>query len=66
MNNTVFGKTMENMRKYRGIKFVRTKPRMNYLVSERNYHTTKILSETLSAIGMKKTLSKPIYLALSI
>ena len=40
MNNLVFGKTMENVRKHIDIKLVATKPRMNYLVSELKYHTT--------------------------
>ena len=39
MNNTVLGKNMENVRKHRNIKFVKTERRRNYLVSEPNYHT---------------------------
>ena len=39
MNNAVFGKTMENMRKNRDIKLTTTK-RGNYLVSEPNYRAT--------------------------
>ena len=39
MNNAVFGKTMENMRKNRDIKLTTTK-RGNYLVSEQNYRAT--------------------------
>ena len=41
MNNSVFGKTMENVRKHRDIKLVTTDKRRNQLVSEPSYHTTK-------------------------
>ena len=47
MNNAVFGKTIENVRKHRNIKLVTRENRRNYLVSEPNYHTTKLLSENL-------------------
>ena len=40
MNNSVFGKTMENVRNHRDIKLVTTNERRNKLVSEPNYHTT--------------------------
>ena len=67
MNNEVFGKTMENVRNHRDIKFVTTERRRNYLVSEPNYHNTKLFSGNLLAIEMKKTqifLNKPVYLGL--
>ena len=68
MNNGIFGKTIENVRKHRDIKLVTIDKRRNRLVSEPNYHTTKWLSEKLLAIEMKKTkvkMNKPIYLDLS-
>ena len=37
MNNSVSGKTMENVRKHRDIKLVTTDKRRNQLVSEPNY-----------------------------
>ena len=39
INDSVFGKTMRNVRKHRDIKFVTTDKRRNQLVSESNYHT---------------------------
>ena len=69
MNNAVFGKTMENVRKHRDIKLVTTDKRRNQLVTESNFHKTKWFSENLLAIEMKKTkvkMNKPIYLGLSI
>ena len=41
MNNSVFAKTMENVKKHRDIKSVTTDKQRNQLVSEPNYHTTK-------------------------
>ena len=69
MNNSVFGKTMENVRKHRDIKLVTTDEKRNKLVSEPNYQTIKQFSENLLAIEMKKTkvkMNKPVYLGMSI
>ena len=69
MNNSVFGKTMENIRKHRDIKLVTTDKKRRKLVSEPNYHTINLISEDLSIIEMKKIkvqMNKPIYLGLSI
>ena len=69
MNNSVFGKTMENVRNHRDIKLVTTDKRWNQLVSDPNYHTSKHFSENLFAIEMEKTkvkMNKPVYLGMSI
>ena len=68
INNSVFGKTMENIRKHRDIKLVTTDKKRSKLVSEPNYHTINLISEDLSIIETKKTkvkMNKPIYLGLS-
>ena len=65
MNNSVFGKTMENIRKHRDIKLVTTDKKR----SKSNHHTMNYISENLSIIEMKRTktkMNKPIYLRLSI
>ena len=69
MNDVVFGKTMENIRKHRDIKLVTTDKKRSKLVSEPNYHTINYISDDLSIIEMNKTkvkMNKPIYLGLSI
>ena len=65
MNNSVFGKTMENIRKHKDIKLVTTDKKRSKLVSKPNYHTINLISEDLSIIEMRKTkvkMNKPIYL----
>ena len=69
MNNSVFGKTMENVPNHRDIKLVTKNRKRNKLVSEPNYHTSKHFSEDLMAIEMRKTkvvMSKPVYLGQAI
>ena len=66
MNNPVFGKTVENVRKHR---HVTADEKRNKLVPEPNYHPAKRFSENLLAIEMKKAkveMNGPIYLAMSI
>ena len=58
MNNAVFGKTIENVRKNRDVKLVITDNRRNQLASESNYRTTNYFPENVLAIAMKKTKSK--------
>ena len=51
-----FGKIIENLRKHRNVKTATTttKRRRYYLVSELNYHSTKIFTENLLVIEMTK------------
>ena len=69
LNNSVFGKTVESVRKHRDIKLVTTNKRINYLVSNPNYHTAKWFSECLLAIERNKIkvkMNKSVYLGSSI
>ena len=50
MENAVYGKTKDNVRKHRNIKLVTTNARRKQLVSEPNYHTCKRFLEHLMAI----------------
>ena len=58
INNSAFGKTMENVRNHRDIRLVTTDKTVYQLVPEPNYHTRKMFSEDLWAIEMKKTKVK--------
>ena len=69
MNNSVFGKTMENVRNHRDIRIVTSDKRRSILASEPNYHSTKYISKDLLIMEMKKTevkMNKPIYLGQAI
>ena len=69
MNNSVFGKTRENVRKRWDTKLITTDKRRDQLVSEPNHHKTKYFPEELLAIEMKKKkkkMNQPVHLGLSI
>ena len=69
MNNSVFEKTMENVRKHRDIKLVTIDIRKPYVLSEPNVQTQKYFPECFLEIEMKKIkvkMNKPVYLGLSI
>ena len=69
MNNSVFGKIVENVRNHRDIKIVTTNRQRKKFASEPNYHTTKYISEDLLIMEMKKAevkMNKPIYLGQAI
>ena len=69
MNNSVFCKTIESVRKHQDTKLVSTEKGRNYLVSEPNCHIKMFFSKNLIAIDVKKAqvfLNKLVYLGLSI
>ena len=69
MNNSVFGKTMENIRNRVDIKLVSDKKRAEKLSAKPNFNHCNILNEDLVAIHMKKTklvFNKPVYLGMCI
>ena len=69
MNSAFFRKAMENVRKHRNSKLVKTERRRNYLVSESNCYTTKFFTQNILTIEMRKTqilMNKSVYLVLSI
>ena len=69
MNNSVFGKTMENLRKRVNVKLVNDKTKLSKLIASPSFDTFRIFSEDLAAVNMKKTklyLNRPIYVGFSI
>ena len=69
MNNSVFGKTMENIRNRVNIKLVTDKKKAERLAAKPNFKHCNIFNENLIAIHMKKTFltfDKPVYLGMHI
>ena len=69
MNNSVFDKTMENIRNRVDIKLVNDKIKAEKLAAKPNFDHSNILSEELVAIHMKKTkldFNKTVYLGMCI
>ena len=68
-NNSVFGKTMENVRNHRDIRLVTTDNRRSILASEPNYESSKCISKDLMIMEMRKVevkVNKAIYLGRAI
>ena len=69
MNNSVFAKTMENVRNHRDIKLVTSDKGRSILASEPNYHSSKCIWKDLMIMEMRKVevkMNKPIYLGQAI
>ena len=69
MNNSVFGKTMENLRKRSNIKLITDQEHFNKLTRQPTYVSSKIFDENLVGVQKKKVrlvLDKPSYVGFSI
>ena len=69
LNNSFYGKTMENVRNHRDIRLVTTENKRSKLASEPDYHGTKYISEDLVIMEMKQHeeyMNKPLYLGQAI
>ena len=70
MNNSVFGKTMENIRNRVNVQLVNTQERLKKLIAKPNLKSPpKIFSENLVSVHLKKTsltMNKPVYLGMCI
>jgi hypothetical protein len=69
MNNSVFGKTMEYLRKRVNVKLVNDKTKLTKLTARPSFDSFRIFSEDLAAVNMKKTklyLNRPIYVGFTI
>ena len=69
MNNSVFGKTMENIRNRVDVKLVNTEEKLRKLVAKPNFKGRKIFNENLVSVHMTKTsltMNKPVYLGMCI
>ena len=65
MNNSVFGKTMENIRNRNDIRLITNEDQAKKLISKPNYQHRTIFCENLTAYHTKKTkifFNKPVYL----
>ena len=69
MNNSVFGKTMENIRNRKDIKLITNRDMLRKYTAKPNFQGFNIFCENLIAIHMKKTsltFNKPVYLGMCI
>ena len=69
MNNSVFGKTMENLRKWVDIRLVTNEKKLDKLTSKLTFVSSKIFNENLMAVHKVKetlTLNRPAYVGMCI
>ena len=66
MNNSVFGKTMENIRKHRNIRLVMSRESYNCTLMHPNFKSGILFGENLMSCEIKVVMNKPVYLSQAI
>ena len=69
MNNSVFGKTMENLRNHVNVELVTSQERLRKVLAKPSIKCFKIFDENLAAVEVQKTvltLNRPIYVGMTI
>lgn len=69
MNNSIFGKTLENKRKHKNVKLVTDPKKLQKLVQKPTFKTSIIINENLVVVCMEKSVVKmdrPLYVGMSI
>ena len=69
MNNSVFGKTMENLRKRVHVRLVTNEKKLDKLAAKSTYVSSKIFNESLMAVHKVKetlTLNRPVFVGMCI
>ncbi|XP_066920804.1 uncharacterized protein [Clytia hemisphaerica] len=69
MNNSVFGKTMENVREHKNIKLVNSERKRKMYASKVNYKNTVRFTDKFMAMNMRRNkvvMNKPVYLGFAI
>lgn len=69
LNNSIFGKTLENKRKHKDIRLVSSPEKLSKLTQKANFKSCLIINENLVAVSMKKTkivMNRPLYVGMCI
>jgi len=69
MNNSIFGKTLEDKRKHLNLQLVTDAKKLEKMVRKPTFNTSFIITEDLVAVTMNKTvvtLDRPLYIGMSI
>lgn len=69
INNSIFGKCLENQRKHKNVQLVTDPKMLIKLVQKPNFQTSIVINKNLVAVSMEKTvikMNRPLYVGMSI